>query len=151
MSAAREEVSASPAPTRSPPRPSRASPAVADPDGAAGGFVYVAYPFISSVPVFFSELRSANWWWAVAGLAVSALTYLGAATALWACADGVVSFKNLSIMQVANTFAATTTPAGVGGLALDTRFLQKVGSAHCGPRRRWRCSSRCRCSPTSRC
>ena len=38
-----------------------------------------------------------------------------------------VSFRKLSIMQVANTFAATTTPAGVGGLALSTRFLQKGG------------------------
>ncbi|MGE0214542.1 lysylphosphatidylglycerol synthase transmembrane domain-containing protein [Mycolicibacterium sp.] len=89
--------------------------------------VYVAYPFISSVPVFFSELRSANWWWALAGLMVSALKYLGAGAALWACADRTVSFRNLSIMQVANTFAATTTPAGVGGLALSTRFLQKGG------------------------
>jgi uncharacterized protein (TIRG00374 family) len=89
--------------------------------------VYVAYPFISTVPTFFSELRTANWWWALLGLAVSALTYVGAAAALWACADGMVSFKNLTIMQVANTFAATTTPAGVGGLALSTRFLQKGG------------------------
>jgi glycosyltransferase 2 family protein len=89
--------------------------------------VYVAYPFISTVPTFFSELRTANWWWALLGLAVSALTYVGAAAALWACADGSVSFKNLVIMQVANTFAATTTPAGVGGLALSTRFLQQSG------------------------
>lgn len=89
--------------------------------------VYVAYPFISSVPVFFAELRSANWWWALAGLGVSALKYLGAAAALWACADRLVSFRDLTIMQVANTFAATTTPAGVGGLALSTRFLQKGG------------------------
>ena len=89
--------------------------------------VYVAYPFISKVPTFFSELRTANWWWALLGLAISALTYLGAAGALWACADELVSFKNLAIMQLANTFAATTTPAGVGGLALSTRFLQKSG------------------------
>jgi uncharacterized protein (TIRG00374 family) len=89
--------------------------------------VYVAYPFISTVPAFFSALKTANWWWALLGLAVSALTYIGAAAALWACADGLVSFKNLTIMQVANTFAATTTPAGVGGLALSTRFLQKGG------------------------
>jgi uncharacterized protein (TIRG00374 family) len=89
--------------------------------------VYVAYPFISTVPAFFSELRTANWWWALLGLTVSALTYVGAAAALWACADGLVSFRNLTIMQVANTFAATTTPAGVGGLALSTRFLQKGG------------------------
>ena len=89
--------------------------------------VYVAYPFISTVPTFFNELGSANWWWALLGLTVSALTYVGAAAALWASADGVVSFRNLVIMQFANTFAATTTPAGVGGLALSTRFLQKAG------------------------
>jgi uncharacterized protein (TIRG00374 family) len=89
--------------------------------------VYVAYPFISTVPTFFSELRAANWWWALLGLAVSALTYVGAAAALWASADRLVSFKSLAIMQVANTFAATTTPAGIGGLALSTRFLQKGG------------------------
>jgi glycosyltransferase 2 family protein len=89
--------------------------------------VYVAYPFISTVPTFFTELLSANWWWALIGLAVSALRYVGAAAALWACADGTVSFRNLTIMQLAATFAATTTPAGVGGLALSTRFLQKGG------------------------
>jgi glycosyltransferase 2 family protein len=92
-----------------------------------GALVYVAYPFISTVPAFFSELRTANWWWALLGLTVSALTYVGAAAALWACTDGTVSFWKLSIAQVANTFAATTTPAGVGGLALSTRFLQKNG------------------------
>lgn len=92
-----------------------------------GALVYVAYPFISTVPTFFTELTSMNWWWALLGLAVSALTYIGAAAALWACADGMVSFFSLSIMQIANTFAATTTPAGVGGLALSTRFLQKGG------------------------
>jgi uncharacterized protein (TIRG00374 family) len=89
--------------------------------------VYVAYPFIATVPTFFSELSTANWWWALLGLAVSASKYVGAAVSLWACADRLVSFKNLVIMQVANTFAATTTPAGVGGLALSTRFLQKGG------------------------
>ena len=89
--------------------------------------VYVAYPFISTVPAFLNELRTANWWWALLGLAVSALTYVGAAAGLWACAGGMVSFRNLVIMQFANTFAATTTPAGVGGLALSTRFLQKAG------------------------
>lgn len=89
--------------------------------------VYVAYPFISAVPTFFTQLQSANWWWAVLGLGVSLLTYVGAAAALWACASKAVSFKNLVIMQIANTFAATTTPARIGGLALSVRFLQKGG------------------------
>ncbi|RJO76910.1 UPF0104 family protein [Nocardia panacis] len=89
--------------------------------------VYVAYPFISQVPTFFSQLRTANWWWALFGFAASTLTYVGTAAALWACASGTVKFGNLVIMQVANTFAATTTPARIGGLALSVRFLQKGG------------------------
>lgn len=89
--------------------------------------VYVAYPFISQVPTFFSQLRTANWWWALLGLGVSSLTYIGAAAALWACASRMVRLRDLIIMQVANTFAATTTPARVGGLALSVRFLQKGG------------------------
>ncbi|KUI18882.1 hypothetical protein AU193_06970 [Mycobacterium sp. GA-1285] len=89
--------------------------------------VYVAYPFLSSVPTFVTELRTANWWWALIGLAATSLTYLGAAAALWACADGLVSLWGLVVMQVANKFAATTTPAGVGGLALSARYLQKGG------------------------
>ncbi|BBY44243.1 lysylphosphatidylglycerol synthase transmembrane domain-containing protein [Mycolicibacterium celeriflavum] len=89
--------------------------------------VYVAYPFLSSVPTFITELRTANWWWALLGLAASSLTYLGAAAALWACADGLVNLRGLVVMQVANKFAATTTPAGVGGLALSARYLQKGG------------------------
>ncbi len=92
-----------------------------------GALVYVAYPFISTAPTFFSVLRTANWWWALLGLLISALTYIGAAAALWASADESVNFWKLSIAQVANTFAATTTPAGVGGLALSTRYLQKGG------------------------
>ncbi|WP_327142853.1 lysylphosphatidylglycerol synthase transmembrane domain-containing protein [Nocardia sp. NBC_01327] len=91
------------------------------------GLVYVAYPYISASPTFFSELRNANWAWAALGLTVSALTYIGAAMALWACASEAVKFSKLLLMQIANTFAATTTPAGVGGLALSVRFLQKGG------------------------
>ncbi|MBY6366830.1 lysylphosphatidylglycerol synthase transmembrane domain-containing protein [Rhodococcoides corynebacterioides] len=89
--------------------------------------VYVAYPFVGQLPTFATELRSIDWGWAAAGLAISAATYFGAAAALWACASGQVSYWHTTVMQVANTFAATTTPAGVGGLALSVRFLQKGG------------------------
>ncbi|MGW0040759.1 lysylphosphatidylglycerol synthase domain-containing protein [Rhodococcus sp. NPDC003348] len=91
------------------------------------GLVYVAYPFISQVPTFLTEMGSVNWLWVLLGLAVSGLTYIGAAAALWACATESVNFRHLTVMQFANTFAATTTPAGVGGLALSVRFLQRNG------------------------
>ena len=117
-----------PGPIRSRPRRSPGSPATRSSNWCCSSR-WSTSPTRSSatVPAFFSELRTANWWWALLGLTVSALTYIGAAASLWACADGLVSFRNLVIMQVANTFAATTTPAGVGGLALSTRFLQKGG------------------------
>ncbi|MEV6063323.1 lysylphosphatidylglycerol synthase domain-containing protein [Nocardia asteroides] len=89
--------------------------------------VYVAYPFFSQVPTFFSQLRTLNWWWALLGLVISAITYVAAAAALGACAGWVVRFRDLFLEQLANTFVATTTPAGVGGLALSVRFLQKAG------------------------
>ncbi len=89
--------------------------------------VYVAYPFISALPTFFSQLKTANWYWVLLGLAASVLTYVGAAAALWVCASKTVSFRRLAVVQVANTFAAVTTPAGVGGLALSARYLQKNG------------------------
>lgn len=92
-----------------------------------GALVYVAYPFISALPTFFSQLKTVNWWWVSIGLAVSALMYTGAAAALWACASKAVNFWRLAIVQVADTFAAITTPAGMGGLALNLRFLQKTG------------------------
>ena len=57
-----------------------------------GALVYVAYPFISTAPTFFSGLKTANWWWALLGLTVSALTYVGAAAAFWASTDGTVNF-----------------------------------------------------------
>ena len=75
------------------------------------GLVYVAYPFVSQVPTFLTEMGSVIWWWVLLGLAVSGLTYIGAAAALWACATETVNFRHLTIMQFANTFAATTTPA----------------------------------------
>ncbi|MFE3541957.1 YbhN family protein [Nocardia sp. NPDC059177] len=89
--------------------------------------VYVAYPFFSQVPTFFSQLRTLNWWWALLGLVISGFTYVGAAAALGACADGLVRMRDLILEQLANTFVATTTPAGVGGLALSVRFLQQAG------------------------
>lgn len=91
------------------------------------GLVYVGYPYLAQAPLFVDELRSANWGWAAAGLAFASTRYLGAAASLRACAGSPVSWRDLLTMQVANVFTATTTPAGVGGLALSVRFLQKTG------------------------
>ena len=107
--------------------------------------VYVAYPFISTVPAFFSELRTANWWWALLGLAVSALTYVGAAAALWACADGLVSFRNLVDHAGGQHVRRDHHPGRcrrAGAVAPGS--CRRAVSARCAPPPPWRCSSRCR-------
>jgi undecaprenyl-diphosphatase len=91
----------------------------------------VALALWSLVPQFlgvgslWGELQSANWWWAAAALALSAVTYVGAAAAL----DGSVPERlplgpNLGV-QVATSFVGVAAPGG--GLALTARFLQKRG------------------------
>ncbi len=93
--------------------------------------VTVAIALATLVPQFlglgsvWGQLRSANWWWAAAALALSAFTYLAAAIAL----DGSVSERlpiapNMGV-QLATSFIGVAAPGG--GLALTTRFLQKRG------------------------
>jgi undecaprenyl-diphosphatase len=71
------------------------------------------------------EVRSANWWWAAAALALSAVTYVGAAVAL----DGSVSERlplapNIGV-QFASSYVGVVAPGGA--MALTGRFLQKRG------------------------
>jgi uncharacterized protein (TIRG00374 family) len=71
------------------------------------------------------ELRHANWWWAAAALALSALTYVGAAVALdGALREQLPLAPNIGV-QMATSFVGVAAPGG--GLALTARFLQKRG------------------------
>ena len=89
--------------------------------------VYVAYPFISTVPTFFNELGSANWWWAL-------LWADGVGVDVCRCCSGLVGQRRRrgELPQsghhaVRQHIRRDHHPAGVGGLALSTRFLQKAG------------------------
>ncbi|MEO8267057.1 MAG: lysylphosphatidylglycerol synthase transmembrane domain-containing protein [Ilumatobacteraceae bacterium] len=82
-------------------------------------------PQFLGVGSLWGELHRANLWWVAAALALSALTYVGAAMAL----DGSLSERlplgpNIGV-QVATSFVGVAAPGG--GLALAARFLQKRG------------------------
>ena len=82
-------------------------------------------PQFLGVGSLWGELQRANLWWVAAALALSALTYVGAAMAL----DGSLSEQlplgpNIGV-QVATSFVGVAAPGG--GLALTARFLQKRG------------------------
>jgi undecaprenyl-diphosphatase len=97
----------------------------------AVGIVMAVVAIGTLVPQFlglgsvWGELRSANWWWAAAALALSAVTYVGAAVAL----DGSVSERlplapNIGV-QFASSYVGVVAPGGA--MAVTGRFLQKRG------------------------
>jgi uncharacterized membrane protein YbhN (UPF0104 family) len=72
-----------------------------------------------------SLLRSADWRWGLAGLALSAATYVGATLSLTGFVAERLSFRRTFLVQVASSFVALVTPAAVGGAALNVRYLQR--------------------------
>jgi uncharacterized membrane protein YbhN (UPF0104 family) len=72
-----------------------------------------------------SVLRSANWHWSIAALALSALTYVGAAMSLSGFVAERLSFPRTVLAQLAGSFVTLVTPAAVGGAALNVRYLQR--------------------------
>jgi glycosyltransferase 2 family protein len=72
-----------------------------------------------------SVLRSADWRWGAAALALSAVTYVGAALSLSGFVAERLNFLHTLLVQVASSFVTLVTPAAVGGVALNVRYLQR--------------------------
>jgi glycosyltransferase 2 family protein len=72
-----------------------------------------------------TTLRSADWRWTVPALALSAVTYIGAAWSLAGYVPERLRFAPLTLAQVAGSFVTLVTPAAVGGAALNIRYLQR--------------------------
>ncbi len=70
-------------------------------------------------------LRSANWHWSIAALALSAVTYVAATWSLSGFVAERLSFFRTLLVQLAGSFVTLVTPAAVGGAALNIRYLQR--------------------------
>ncbi|MFI6942215.1 flippase-like domain-containing protein [Streptomyces sp. NPDC050418] len=92
----------------------------------AGAFA--AYILLGQLTKFeFSQLQSAQWGWVAAAVAFSALSYLAAAMSLLGFVPERVPLVRTIAAQVAGSFVKVVAPAAVGGVALNTRFLQRAG------------------------
>lgn len=69
----------------------------------------------------------AHWGWVAAAVAFSALSYIAAAMSLLGFVPERVPFLRTVVAQVAGSFVKIVAPAAVGGVALNTRFLQRSG------------------------
>jgi uncharacterized membrane protein YbhN (UPF0104 family) len=72
-----------------------------------------------------SLLGSADWRWGAAALALSAVTYVGAALSLSGFVTERLNFLRTLLVQLASSFVTLVTPAAVGGAALNVRYLQR--------------------------
>ncbi|MGW1049781.1 lysylphosphatidylglycerol synthase domain-containing protein [Streptomyces sp. NPDC002521] len=76
---------------------------------------------------FGTLFAQAQWGWVCAAVAFSALSYVAAAMALLGFVPERVPFLRTVAAQVAGSFVKIVAPAAVGGVALNTRFLQRAG------------------------
>ncbi|MFB7501662.1 lysylphosphatidylglycerol synthase domain-containing protein [Streptomyces sp. NPDC056161] len=76
---------------------------------------------------FATLFAQAQWGWLAAAVAFSALSYVAAAMALLGFVPERVPFVRTVAAQVAGSFVKIVAPAAVGGVALNTRFLQRAG------------------------
>src|SRR6185295_16401223 len=72
-------------------------------------------------------IQSAHWVWLPVVIAMSALTYLASAASLLGGVPGRVPFWPTVLAQGASSFINRVSPANVGGMALNARYLQKSG------------------------
>jgi glycosyltransferase 2 family protein len=70
-----------------------------------------------------------HWGWSVVALALSLATYIGATWSLSGFVLERLHFVRTFLAQLAGSFVTLVTPAAVGGVALNLRFLRKSGVA----------------------
>jgi glycosyltransferase 2 family protein len=90
--------------------------------------VFAAYILIGefSRHPFFPVLEQANWRWVLVAVALSAITYFAAAFSLTGFVLEKLRFVTTVLVQLAGNFVTLVTPAAVGGVALNIRYLNKA-------------------------
>ena len=94
---------------------------------AAAGAFYYLLPQLAQVSSSWRAVQSANWAWVPLVIALSAATYLASAAGLIGAVPQRIRFWPTVLTQGASSFVNRVSPANVGGMALNARYLQKSG------------------------
>ncbi|MEV0093545.1 lysylphosphatidylglycerol synthase transmembrane domain-containing protein [Streptomyces sp. NPDC050738] len=87
---------------------------------------YFLFTQMANIP-FADLLHQTQWGWVIAAVFFSAFSYVAAAMSLLGFVPENVSFLRTVMAQIAGSFVKLVAPAAVGGVALNTRFLQRSG------------------------
>ncbi|MFE6502974.1 lysylphosphatidylglycerol synthase domain-containing protein [Kitasatospora sp. NPDC057738] len=74
-----------------------------------------------------SALADADPWWLLLALTAAAASHVAAAMGFVGFVPERLNFRNAVLAQVAGSFVKLVSPGGVGGVALNTRLLQRAG------------------------
>ncbi|MFJ6617235.1 lysylphosphatidylglycerol synthase domain-containing protein [Kitasatospora sp. NPDC091335] len=74
-----------------------------------------------------STLTDADPWWLLLALVAAASSHVAAAMGFVGFVPERLDFRNAVLAQVAGSFVKLVSPGGVGGIALNTRLLQRAG------------------------
>jgi uncharacterized protein (TIRG00374 family) len=88
---------------------------------------YFLLPQLADLPGVVRAIGAADWNWVPLVLVFSAMTYVGAALGMGGAVPARLRALPTLLAQVAASFASNLAPAGVGGMALNARYLQKSG------------------------
>ena len=94
---------------------------------AAAGAYYYLLPELAKVPSSWQAVQSPNWAWVPLVIALSAVTYLASAIGLMGAISQRIRLWPTVLAQGASSFINRVSPANVGGMALNARYLQKSG------------------------
>jgi uncharacterized membrane protein YbhN (UPF0104 family) len=92
--------------------------------GTAGAYLLLSQ--LGNVDVA-GLISHADWRWFAVGLLASAASYLAAAFMLMGFVPERLSLSRTVLVQLAGSFVKLVAPAAVGGIAVNTRYLQKAG------------------------
>lgn len=81
---------------------------------------------LANIP-YHQLITTTRWGWVALAVLFSAVSYVAAAMSLLGFVPEKVPFLRAVSAQVAGSFVKLVAPAAVGGVALNTRFLQRAG------------------------
>jgi glycosyltransferase 2 family protein len=90
--------------------------------------IFAAYIVIGQLGrVSFAQvLKSSDWRWMIVALALSVVSYVGATFSLSGFVLEKLNYRHTFLAQLAGSFVTLVTPAAVGGVALNLRYLSKA-------------------------
>ena len=88
---------------------------------------YFLFPQFADLPGIVDQIREAEWSWTPLVVLASAMTYIAASISLAGAIPERLPAGPLVTSSFASSFASKLAPAGIGGMALNMRFLQKQG------------------------